>query len=1178
MPRGLARNVMILFALIWACLPGASPAAGNLVANSSFEVVLDGKPIGWSWSAGRATGQIRIDEQVAHSGSRSVFIKNASPQAPHVYSLLRTRALIVPGRTYTLSCYVRSNDPGIAWIGGGQGWRIRLAFPKTGDQWQRVSQTFEARPEEGEFDLLIITENPTEGFWVDSVQLVEGGEPGQYVPPLAAGKIRLQLETDAKTGVGENLVANPSFEVVDGQGPKHWAWNKRNTDSTMQLVGDARSGKHAVRIANKTPYGPHVYGQLTLKERISLKPGDAYALSFYAKSDDPGQAWVGGGEGWHMRTPIRKTGGVWKRFSQSFVARDGDARFSLMINTDSPTSGFLVDDVKLEHGERATPFIEPSLADRPIEIVLDLPDVLSCDSTEMSVTALAFLRKGAPPAPAEVVIADAAGRTVAQTATDRKLAEGLNRLAVTWAPVLDRPSRYCLTIKVGAAVTEQSFDLFTIAQYPPAERATREAIQALRQEVDDAAKRNVPADYAKAALAVAEHFVGIAAMKRDVNRIPDAIDDLTFIAELCDARRKRLQEVIAGKLDPWTAPNPPLDKIRIRDGNFLVGTEPVMLVGGMGFGELHDALPTYRDYGFNVLGDDFNSYSAFRMVTGENEYDETAIPKLRESWQRLGKMNLAIAYNPTLHYSPEWALLKYRDITGGDPVDCLPDWSGLGRHQGKRTKGYGGFFPFAIDSPSLRKLVSRYYAKLMPALKDLSAFHVIWLMNEPTYKSRDKHYIELFRQYLRDKFKTIDKLNAAWGTRHESFEAIGYPEQRDAPPKFDWLTFHQDQVASWFEWLAAQVKARYPKAILSNKPMAWSLLHPEEGIDWEREAELWEVPGCDASRTPHNDRYAFGWIEAAMLFDFQRSVAPDKPLGDHEYHYVHWPNVTAEYVRATYFHSYLHGLRMSQFWVWATGRLDEGKAGAGMTHTAWSQPKVAWGTSSAALDLRRLAKVVAAFPQRPEVLIYLSRPSLYVDAGAHSPTLRNAYEASNGLDAAIGFATDKMIRSGRLAGCKLLIVPAAKHVEADVLAGIQRFVDGGGRVVLIDECLTKDPYGRAHAKPLNVPQQQCRRANTREVEPLVPLLDEALAAANITRPVRALGQDGKPAWPVECRSAQVDGQRICYLVGLNKEPETIKLLTQEPVRQWTDMITGQTGTSNRFEIKPLDVRLLCLTP
>jgi len=575
------------------------------------------------------------------------------------------------------------------------------------------------------------------------------------------------------------------------------------------------------------------------------------------------------------------------------------------------------------------------------------------------------------------------------------------------------------------------------------------------------------------------------------------------------------------------------------------------------------------------VGDDYdNGYSCLRMMTGPGRYDKTAIPKLRASWDRLRKLNLAISFNPTLHYFPEWALKKHPDITGGDVVDRLPDWSGLGRHKGKRTKTYGGFFPFAIDSLSLRKLVGDYYAALFSGVADHPAFRLVWLMNEPTYESKDRHYLQLYREYLRRKFDTVEKANAAWRTHYDRFESIPRPDRSDSPERFDWLTFHLDQVASWFEWLAAEARKHDPNSLLSNKPMAWTLLHPDRGIDWEREAELWDVPGCDAGRNPGNARYSFGWEQAALCFDFQKSVVPDKPLGDFEYHYSHAPGLSEEYAYATYWHSYLHGLRWSNFWVWATGTLGPGKAGAGMKYTAWSQPRVAWGTAKAALDLRRLAKYVAAFPGPRQVRLYYSRPSLYRDNSRYPGTLTAAYEAANSLDTPVGFVTDKMIRAGKLAGVKLVVVPAAKYVQTDVLRALRDYVNGGGHLLLIGECLTVDEYGRKHPGTPLPANDHITRINTGTARELVDPLEQAETAAGVVRPVRCLSADGKPAWPVECRTVLIDGKRVVSLVGLNKKPSRVHLIAKPPVRAWRDLLTDTKDVPNDFTLQPLEVRLL----
>jgi hypothetical protein len=352
--------------------------------------------------------------------------------------------------------------------------------------------------------------------------------------------------------------------------------------------------------------------------------------------------------------------------------------------------------------------------------------------------------------------------------------------------------------------------------------------------------------------------------------------------------------------------------------------------------------------------------------------------------------------------------------------------------------------------------------------------------------------------------------------------------------------------------------------------MAWTILQPERGIDFERQAEIMDLPGCDASRNPTPGRYAFGWRDATFLFDFYASVAPDKPQADLEYHYVHQPNVTPEYVRATYWQSYLHGLRLSTFWVWARGQLGEGEAGAGMRHTAWSQPLVAWGTATSALDLRRLAQEASHFPPPAEVALYFSRPSLFLDERIYTRTLRETYEALFFLDAPVGFITDRMIREGKLAGVKLLVVPAANHVEPDVLDVVRRYARGDGRVTTIGECFGKDEFASDHRPDRRPKGEHVTRIEPSGPEGLSERLGPLLAEAEVARLVRCLRAGGGNAWAVECRSVRNDDGWLCSLLNLNRQATTVQLRIEgRPVARWQDLIGGKSGTQAELQLEPM---------
>jgi hypothetical protein len=238
-----------------------------------------------------------------------------------------------------------------------------------------------------------------------------------------------------------------------------------------------------------------------------------------------------------------------------------------------------------------------------------------------------------------------------------------------------------------------------------------------------------------------------------------------------------------------------------------------------------------------------------------------------------------------------------------------------------------------------------------------------------------------------------------------------------------------------------------------------------------------------------------------------------------------------------------------------------------MLHTAWQQPRVAWGTATSALDLRRLARYIAPFPGTPEVAIYYSKPSLCLD-GDYSSTLSQTHAATNFLDAPVGFVTDRMILAGKLSPYRLLIVPAAPYVEPDVRQAIADFARNGGRLLLIGDSLSLSPAGAPYGDAVT-------GLGLQKIEgPDPALLADAFDKAGISRPVRV----SSPArHHVECRSVTVDGKTVIYLLALGKETETIRVAANgKPLGTWTDLVARSQGQGGEFTLAPQEIRLLQL--
>jgi len=149
------------------------PRPGNLLANTSFEVGIDG------WTPGRPGWS--IDETVAWHGRRSLRLDTPGSQ---VLLLLESPfRTLVPGLKYTASVYARADRPGVR-IGlrllGGQVTERNPMEPVlrsdalVGTKWQRVTLKDVFPGTNRNATVLQVVARDKARIWLDAVQLEEG--------------------------------------------------------------------------------------------------------------------------------------------------------------------------------------------------------------------------------------------------------------------------------------------------------------------------------------------------------------------------------------------------------------------------------------------------------------------------------------------------------------------------------------------------------------------------------------------------------------------------------------------------------------------------------------------------------------------------------------------------------------------------------------------------------------------------------------------------------------------------------------------------------------------------------------------------------------------------------------------------------------------------------------------
>ncbi len=268
-------------------------AGESLLTNGSFEEWDGAWPAGWRWDPRNTDATITRDTTRAHSGESSVKLTNGTRYGAHVYGqlLFAEPVAVEPSTQYTISAWVLSEDAGIGWVGGADRWRVRAKFPRTttGGRWERVHETFMTGPAEDEIRVMIITESPTDGVWVDDVKLERGPEPTPLLLPDDTRGPEIGVEISGRDTRGEPV--NPwwpgryqASEFVFGD--ELWLTGHATGAAGQTLsVGLSANGEELSTLEEALPEAPAA--RFTFRRDLSDLPSDRVRVSVSLPGAEP---------------------------------------------------------------------------------------------------------------------------------------------------------------------------------------------------------------------------------------------------------------------------------------------------------------------------------------------------------------------------------------------------------------------------------------------------------------------------------------------------------------------------------------------------------------------------------------------------------------------------------------------------------------------------------------------------------------------------------------------------------------------------------------------------------------------------------------------------------------------------------------------------------------------------
>ncbi|OGV64201.1 MAG: hypothetical protein A3K19_31515 [Lentisphaerae bacterium RIFOXYB12_FULL_65_16] len=1170
------RGLTVLFAAavlgLTASLSAEPPQWRNRVDNASFEAVdTSGIPSGWAWAPGKTQAQVSVDRTVARSGNSSLKIVNPTPLAPNVFARLSRRCAAMPNTDYTLSCYVKSAVVGKIWIGGGRNWEFRFPFPAAAPEWTRVVGTFRTESgEQGEwFTITILCEDVTGGVWIDDVMLEPGTLATDFVfdTPLPAGDTVLEVRPYA---LGENLLGNSSFETVDGNRPRGWLFDARNTDAALKIdQAVTHSGQSSLLFTNGTPFGPHVYAALFATAGVSVKPSTSYTFSAYVRSAGPANAWFGGGKDWRVRCHVPGTGGEWRRVSRSFVTQPDETSMPVLIVTEAPTAGFWIDDVKLEEGPLVTPYLPEGQAQaatvewqlRPLKPTETRHGALNgwWNPTRYPPDSTVFLAGGfwldgtlTVPDGVEATgvscrLLDGDGKELVKREAPCGIRKGVGLISFGCGRRdLDaaKLTAECVVTGPGGArlaAGQVSLSCIVPAQFEAKLKRVDELLAELRARIEQLKPRGLESR-ALATTTVLENFTAWAREDAERGEFGRAYDAAVDMVELGERRLVEADTVLAGTHPGFAAWRYATGPIRIDGPAFVADSvnstdgrreqRPVFFCGYGHFGAVRRDIEKFPAYGANMIQIEFGPSS---VLTAEDQYSDKTIDDFLKVCDRAAAVGVTINLLLSPHYFPGWAFQKWPHLANAS----------------------GGFLKYDINAPEARMVIEKSLRYVIPRIKDHPAIHSLCMSNEPVFADMEKSEFcaKLWRDWLQRRYGEIGRLNAVWGTAFASFDAVPVEKDfTDTAATYDFVCFNQEQFAGWHRWMADIIHEMAPAMPVHAKIMMMAHWYRNNHGIWSVDPELFgdlsQIHGNDcckwyvqpaAGDVADPKAWANGWVGENMGYDFQRAMG-DKPVFDSENHFIldrYVDFVPAEHLYNVMWQGAVHGMSASTSWVWErTFEVSHDFTGSIMHRPACTEAQ-----NLACLDLNRLSREVTALQRvKPHIVLLSSLASNLYDKD-YVRALQEAYVAFLMAGVPVGFVTERQLERWNqggevpypLQGAKLLVLPGVTRISDATLAGVAKLATAGGTVLRIGTCFTHDEHNRSRQAAATVPGTVWDPAKPQDLWPRCRAL---LKELGIAPPVELVDATGNPVWGVEMLTTELDGKLLVNLANYLRIPQT----------------------------------------
>ncbi len=595
-----------------------------------------------------------------------------------------------------------------------------------------------------------------------------------------------------------------------------------------------------------------------------------------------------------------------------------------------------------------------------------------------------------------------------------------------------------------------------------------EELSELKTLMQKCEAKGISTDYEMVNYKTIERFVGY--INEDLSWGHEGVEyNKACMQELYTEAKSNLEGYLDGTKEAFNVTRPNMNNLKVNGSAVYDDKGPVFSIGYGHFSTAYNDIPNFSDFGTNNIQTEIGPNAVMTKDSNGNWNFTGSVWEIKKILANAEEHNVGVSLLISPHYMVE-----------GLSADAYNTSS-------------NGFNKFNVDHPEVEEVLQKYIAGLIPQLKGYKSLSNICISNEPQYRTKDyaDFYNPRFQSYLEDKHKTIDKLNAEYGTSYKAFSEINMPENwttdhEPEPVDYDWMEFNDKVFADWHGRLTEWVKTALSDAGMSNIPVHSKMMgyfhdsnwtqnnsyrysRMEIGTDLEMFGAYTDIAGNDTWDYITDES---GYWRSMFLYDYQLS-AVGKPVYNSEDHIIpdrgqNFDTNNRKHIVNSMWMGAAHGRSLSTIWIWGRSPLTKGTDGnidfdkvkkSDFYNSILYRPDCVAAVGKTSLNLNRLNKEMNKIQQaKPKIALFYSKASRLGDWHTMKRIV-DTYTAivNNGMK--VGVVSTKSL--DKLSEYEALIVPGAIYETDEAYEAVLNFAKNGGKVIYSDNSFSKDEYGNA---------------------------------------------------------------------------------------------------------------------